>query len=182
MNFLQEISLEIFLFRNPRASLARAAFLLKLSLIPAIDLLPPCLWLEDLVNCLGMSCVFGMWCRPPPLWWCGWWCWNLNVDTLKFHVFYNAFVMWICFSVQACAMRFRVDLLMHEVCSRCNWSASWSLANWPPNAYCKSPDVCMVGGGYTMGGADGRWSLIIYIYIYMYIYIYIWGVPPHKVR
>ena len=44
MNFLQEISLEIFLFRNPRASLARAAFPLKLSLIPAIDLLPPCLW------------------------------------------------------------------------------------------------------------------------------------------
>ena len=28
----------------PRASLARAAFTLKLSLIPAIDLLPPCLW------------------------------------------------------------------------------------------------------------------------------------------
>ena len=46
MNFLQEISLEIFLFRNPRASLARAAFPLKLSLIPAIDLLPPCLWVK----------------------------------------------------------------------------------------------------------------------------------------
>ena len=30
----------------PRASLARAAFTLKLSLIPAIDLLPPCLWSE----------------------------------------------------------------------------------------------------------------------------------------
>ena len=37
MNFLLEISLEIFLFRNTRASLARAAFPLKLSLIPAID-------------------------------------------------------------------------------------------------------------------------------------------------
>ena len=31
----------------PRASLARAAFTLKLSLIPAIDLLPPCLWSES---------------------------------------------------------------------------------------------------------------------------------------
>ena len=30
----------------PRASLARAAFTLKLSLIPAIDLLPPCLWVK----------------------------------------------------------------------------------------------------------------------------------------
>ena len=47
MNFLQEIYLEIFLFRNPRASLARAAFPLKLSLIPAIDLLPPCLWVKS---------------------------------------------------------------------------------------------------------------------------------------
>ena len=34
----------------PRASLARAAFTLKLSLIPAIDLLPPCLWSEKWVK------------------------------------------------------------------------------------------------------------------------------------
>ena len=34
----------------PRASLARAAFTLKLSLIPAIDLLPPCLWSESEVS------------------------------------------------------------------------------------------------------------------------------------
>ena len=41
MNLLQEISLEIFLFRNPHASLARAGFPLKLSLIVSEEAISP---------------------------------------------------------------------------------------------------------------------------------------------